>query len=92
MNTPEGHQKAVATTLQRNPNFFKEIGAEGGRKSTNRSKPVLQFTLEHKFVARHKSCRAASRATNVPFTSISASIKGRLVHAGGFVWRFEYEK
>lgn len=34
----EGSKKAVATILAKNPNFFKEIGAKGGRAITDKKK------------------------------------------------------
>ncbi len=40
-------------------------------------------------VATYKSKHEASRMTGIPYSSIQAHLKGRLRHAGGFIWAAE---
>lgn len=50
---------------------------------------VIQCDLEGNVIAVHDSGASASRATGVANSNISKVIKGKLPHAGGFLWRRE---
>lgn len=50
-------------------------------------KGVYQFSYKTgKFVASHPSIRQAERNTKVKGSDISACCKGRIPHAGKFIW------
>ena len=61
-----------------------------GRKSSPkecRYKPVNQFTLDGKFVARYESQKMAAEVIMANETSISQCIRGKQKTAGGYIWR-----
>lgn len=55
------------------------------------AKPVLQFTLDGKFIAEYPSAREAERQTGIYVGNISACCKNKYGHksAGGSVWKFK---
>ena len=61
----------------------RELGLPSG---ANR-KPVDQYTLDGKFVARHKSLHEAARAVNGNFENISSCAAGKISTAYGWKWR-----
>ncbi len=51
------------------------------------SKPVIQMTLDKKFIKRHGSMMCAFRDTGVADTGISLCCANKRKHAGGFLWK-----
>ena len=64
----------------------------GAIKVSKQKRPVLQFSKDGVFIARHESITAADEAVHAGIQNISAvckrKCKSRKV-AGGFIWRFE---
>ena len=54
-----------------------------------RSKPIIQYTLDGKFIREWESQAEASRQCGIHFGSISNCCLGRSKTAGGFIWRFK---
>lgn len=54
------------------------------------SKPVLQYTLDGRFVAEYSSTAEAERQTGIYHSSISEYCSGKRQSAGGYHW--EYSK
>lgn len=54
------------------------------------AKPVAQYTLDGKFIAKYKSLHEAERQTGIHQTSISSFLHGykKYSHAGGFIWKY----
>ena len=59
------------------------------RKCKNAEIPVLQFTKDGKFVNEYKSISEAARCTGINQGNIVSCLKGRLLTAGGFVWKYK---
>ena len=59
-----------------------------GKSNTNgkRSKPVLQYTLDGKFVREWESYRECKRNG---FNHVSECCRGKLKSCGGFIWRYK---
>lgn len=59
--------------------------------SKDKSKPILQYTLDDKFVAEYESAFDASRQTGICRASISKCCLNKQYNksAGGFVWKFK---
>ena len=58
-----------------------------GKSNTNgkRSKPVLQYTLDGKFVREWESYRECKRNG---FNHVSECCRGKLKSCGGFIWKY----
>lgn len=59
------------------------------QQASNRAKRigVYQFNFKTgKYVGQHESIREAERATGVKGSDISASCRGKIKQAGGFIW------
>lgn len=52
-----------------------------------KSKPVTQFSLAGKKIAKYGSIKEASKCTNIARASIGAVIDGIYSQAGGFLWK-----
>lgn len=62
------------------------------KKAKNRKprcKPVAQYTLDGKLVARYPSCKATSDTIGCHVSSISACCTGRISSFNGYVFRYE---
>lgn len=57
-----------------------------GRKNP-KSKPVLQFSMQGKFLAEYACISEAARSVNCKHSSISACLSGRKKTAAGYVWK-----
>lgn len=59
-----------------------------GKSNTNgkRSKPVIQYTLDGKFVREWESYRECKRNG---FNHVSECCRGKLKSCGGFIWRYK---
>lgn len=49
--------------------------------------PIAQYTLEGAFIRKFNSAVEASKVLNIDNSLISKAVKGRVKHAGGYVWR-----
>ena len=59
------------------------------RNSMNRRKPILQFTKDGEFVARHESAADAIRSLGVNFAHITEVAKGKRPSDHGYIWKYE---
>lgn len=55
----------------------------------NKSKPVVQYTLDMVFVAEYPSAREASRQTGVDYGNIKHCCNGKFKTAGGYIWKYK---
>ena len=69
---------------------FSKIGGKSPSRIEKRSIPILQLTKDGTFVKEWPSLREAERQLGIAYSSIGACLKGRLKHAGGFVWRYKH--
>ena len=51
-------------------------------------KPIIQYSLDNKFICLFNSITEAGRKTGVDTGSISACCRGRQKTAGGFMWKY----
>ena len=56
-------------------------------KDNYKSKPVIQFAKNNKFIKNYDSIKEATRVTGV--NNISVACRGIQKTAGGFIWRFK---
>lgn len=54
-----------------------------------REKPIVQFTLDGKFVAEYKSIRECSRQTGFDARSLPNVLKGKYKHLWGYIWKYK---
>lgn len=73
-------------TGAKNP-FYGKHHSEETRKKL--SKPIIQLTLDGKFLREFESIRAAAREMNMHEQNINACCKGKLHTSGGFIWRYK---
>ena len=72
-----------------------KLKGEADRKTgvnTKSCKPVLQFSMDGQFIAKHHSSGAAERATNGrkgSYTTICQCCRGELKSSAGFKWSYE---
>jgi hypothetical protein len=59
-------------------------------RETN-TKPVLQYTLDNKFIAEYISIREASRQTKINKSNIVYCCKHRCKSAGDYIWKYKEE-
>lgn len=52
-------------------------------------KPVLQFSLDGKFIREFKGIREAGRCLKINSSSISGCCKKRYKSAGGYIWKYK---
>ena len=81
----EEHRRKIGEANRRRK-LSKETKAKISEK---RSKPVLQFTLEGKFVARFENSLIAAEKTNGSSSGIKNNIHGLSQSSGGYKWRYE---
>lgn len=51
--------------------------------------PVVQFTLDGKYITEFASLKDASEAVGVTPAAIANSIKGKTIKAGGYLWEYK---
>ena len=76
------------------PNKGKPMSEEQKIKlsqSRKDKKAVIQFSKDGKFIAEYESLSAASKATGILTSSISACCRGRPKTTKGFVWKYKDE-
>lgn len=61
------------------------------KERTRKTKPVVQYTENGKYIAAYESARIAEQETGISYKLISAVCNGQKRIAHGFVWRFEGE-
>ncbi len=52
-------------------------------------RPVLQFTLDGEFVAKHLSVSKAAKSVGKSLRTISCVCRGKSKQSGGFIWKYE---
>ena len=72
-------------TAKENMNY----GSRTERSTKNRSKVVLQFTLEDILIKEYPSTKQVERETGFAQPNISACCKGKLKTAYNFKWRYK---
>ena len=83
-STPsENNQHAYDNGLRENA---RKAASENAKKYF--SKPVIQYTLDGKFIAEYPSAHEASRQTGINRGNISACCRGERKSAGGFEWKY----
>lgn len=75
-----------------NQNKGYNIAAGGGCNINNLIKAVKQYTCEGIFVKEYESIKLASKITGINNKSISACCRNIDKTAGGFIWRFSFDK
>ena len=75
-------------TAKENVNFGTRNERAGKAVSKAKSKLVLQYTKDLKFIAEYQSTIEAERQTGIASSSISRCCNGILKSAGGSVWRY----
>jgi hypothetical protein len=54
-----------------------------------RAKPILQFTLDNKFIKEWKSLKEASLFYNIHSTAITQNLQERSKHCNGYIWKYK---
>lgn len=87
-HTEETKEKIRRANLgANNPRFGKPQTAEHSKRQSEAQKqPVLQFTKDMKFVARHDSVNDAAKAVNLAGSNISPCLYNQNKLARGFIW------
>ena len=57
-----------------------------------KGRPVLQYTLDGKFIRRYEKARDAAKAVSCCHQAITHACAGRKKTIKGFIWKFETEK
>lgn len=60
-----------------------------GTKTNPKIKKVLQFDKQGNFIAEFENGMQASKSTGIVYANINQCCHGRLLSAGGFVWKFK---
>lgn len=55
-------------------------------------RPIIQKTLDGRFVARYTSCAEIPRVTRYKRTNVVECLRGRIRHAYGYKWEYEERK
>jgi len=76
--------------LNHKQNCNNPLTIQHNRKSQSK-KPVLQYTLDNKYVKEYISSREAERQTKIYHGSITKCCKHKLKSAGGYIWRYKKE-
>lgn len=77
----ENLSHAIRTGLRLNK--FSGLGSKNPK-----SKPVLQYTMGGDFIREFSGQQEAWRETGIHQATISANCRGKIKHAGGFVWKY----
>ena len=57
--------------------------------SKSQSFPVLQYSIDGKFIARYYGATEASKKLGIDKVSIRACCRGKLQTSGGYIWKYE---
>jgi len=82
-------------TMNRTYGYNRSIGGEyssAGILNNNRSKIVLQYSLDAELIKIYQSAKEAFRKTHVAHSDICKCARGDCDDAGGFQWSYEYNK
>lgn len=76
---------------EKHPNFGKHLSDEVRNKilQTRIKFPVVQYTLDFKFVAEYESSREAERQTGVAHNNINKCCKGKYYQTNGYIWVYK---
>ncbi len=58
-------------------------------KDLDQSKPIIQYTIDGKFISEYKSATEAERQTGINKSNISKCCLGKRIKAGGFIWKYK---
>ena len=90
----------IFVTKSMHNKIHREIRENGGKKGGGSeaakealkeklSIPILQFTKDGTFIKEWQSAIEVQRQLRIACSNICKCCKGRLKHAGGFVWRYK---
>ena len=76
---------------EKHPNFGKHLSDELRNKilQTRIKFPVLQYTLDFKFVSEYESSREAERQTGIAHNNINKCCKGIYYQTNGYIWVYK---
>lgn len=57
--------------------------------NTNKSKPILQYDLEGKFIKEWPSAKEVERQLGFASTNIAKCLKGKYKQAYGYIWKYK---
>lgn len=69
---------------------FLEMSENVRQRNLKYGKPILQYDLKGNFIKEWSSAVKASKNVGVTNITINAQLKGRLLTAGGFIWRYKH--
>lgn len=69
-------------------------GTRNNKVAKANSKPILQFSLDGKFICKWDSATQVERETGIKQNCISPCLKGKRKTAGGYIWGYadDYEQ
>lgn len=91
-HTEESRRKMSenVTKAFKNPETIRKMSvAKLGKTNTPNSKPVLQYTIDGKFVNEFPSAREVTRQYGFSFKCISACCLGSKKTAYNYIWKFK---
>lgn len=62
------------------------------RRNSKRNKKIYRYNLDGEYIDEFFSISEAERVTSILGSSIGNCAKGKLLHAGGYMWRYKYYK
>ena len=76
---------------EKHPNFGKHLSDEVRNKilQTRIKFPVVQYTLDFKFVSEYESSREAERQTGIAHNHIIDCCKGKYYQTNGYIWVYK---
>lgn len=81
------HMQSINKDNTYTPQNLKQYIKKG--KENPKSKPVLQYDLQGKFIAEYGGIREAERKTNIKSQNIVSCCKGVLHKTKNFVWKYK---
>lgn len=63
-----------------------------GNPGIKTRKPVLQYSIDGKFISEYKSLSEASINTGIDISGISSCCRGESLTAGKYIWKFKSEE
>lgn len=65
-----------------------KIAQRESQRNNSNCKPVLQFSLDGKFLKQYRSANEASRQTGLYSQNIGQVCLGKIHQSGGFIWKY----
>lgn len=97
-----GVNRGYHLSEERKENLRKKLSGENGsfygrrhtdetkqKISESKHKPVLQYTMNGKYLCRYNSVKEASEKNNICHSNISQVCVGNREYSGGFIWKYE---